>query len=103
MDDYKSCLTERTNENLQQFRVHGHSEEMVARGIRNRGVMSEVAEAITSRPAALLLVFDFSRGAGLRMGDDLIRQMRRDFIIVAELHRVVAACAGLGCEVRRIG
>jgi hypothetical protein len=46
---------------------------MVARGIRNRGVMSEVAEAITSRPAALLLVFDFSRGAGLRMGDDLIR------------------------------
>jgi hypothetical protein len=71
--NFKTRLAKGTNENLQQFRVHGHSEEMVARGIRNRGVMSEVASAVTSRPSALLLVFDFSRGAGLRMGDDLIR------------------------------
>ena len=46
---FKTCFAKRANKYLQQFRIHGHSGEMVARGIPNRGVRCVKGIALLDR------------------------------------------------------
>jgi hypothetical protein len=78
--NFKTRFAKGTNKNLQQFRVHCHSEEMVARGpeLRNHAVGAACDRAYKHQVVlrtTLLLVFGFSRGAGLRMRDNFVGKM----------------------------